>query len=129
MYESREEAIDELAPKSEHAVSRGSPLESWSLRRLSVMRLDGSMVVQFPQGESLDGDAAKDLREDFAELADTLDRDSKVLLDFTGVTECPPLLVDTLVSFCKRLRTRGSRLVLCCLGTSAQKVFFSRTAS
>jgi anti-anti-sigma regulatory factor len=49
---------------------------------------------------------------------------NKVLVDFTGVELFNEAFIDALVVFSKQLRTKGSRIALCCLAPTARAFFF-----
>jgi anti-anti-sigma regulatory factor len=68
---------------------------------------------------------ASGVREDLARLTDLLGRDSKVLLDFSGVASFDATSVSALAQFNRNLQTKGSRLVLCCLAPATREAFFA----
>jgi anti-anti-sigma regulatory factor len=53
-----------------------------------------------------------------------LGNDSKVLVDFTGIELFDAAFIDALLLLSKRLRTKGSRIALCCLAPAARAFFF-----
>jgi anti-anti-sigma regulatory factor len=85
--------------------------------------------VQFSDAQALSDAAASELREDLAQLAEDMDRDSRILLDFTGIEPFDPAAIEALVVFDKKLRVRGSRMVLCCLAPEAREAVFAACAS
>ena len=124
IYESREEATRVLTPKSEKAGTKSRAPEAWDFAYLTVSRSAGVTHVQFTQAKDFGEETVAGLRQDFAHLADQLDIDSKVLVDFTGVALFDTAFIDALVVFSKKLRTRGSRIALCCLAPTARAFFF-----
>ena len=68
--------------------------------------------VEFKGAQTFGEETASALREDFSQLADRLTKDSKVLLDFVGVTSFCAAAIDELVLFNQKLRTKGSRLAV-----------------
>jgi anti-anti-sigma regulatory factor len=50
--------------------------------------------------------------------------DSKVLVDFTNVALFDAAFIDSLLLFRRTLRTKGSRIALCCLAPAARAFFF-----
>ena len=124
MYEFHDEAIGALTPKIARPVTEASAPESWSFKHLAVSRSACVTHVKFKRSQTFGEETVSDLREDFAQLADKLVRDSKVLLDFAGVKSFWPASIDTLVLFNKKLRNNGSRIVLCCLDPAVRDSFF-----
>ena len=126
IYESREEATRELTPKSIKPVTDSSAPESWTFEHLAVSRSAGVTHVRFTEASDFNDATVAGLREDFAQLADKLCMDSKVLVDFTGVELFDAAFIDALVLFSRKLRTKGSRIALCCLAPAAHAFFFVR---
>ena len=124
IYESREEATRALTPKAERTVTESSAPDSWAFEHLAVSRSAGVTHVQFREAQNFDEETVAGLREDFAQLADKLGMDSKVLVDFTGVVLFPAAFIDALLVFSRKLRTKGSRIALCCLAPTARASFF-----
>jgi len=134
MYEFRDEAIQALTPKSERPVTEvfapdtSSP-ESWNFKYLAVSRPGSVTQVQFTKAQSFGEETLGDLRDDFAQLADKLGKNSKVLVDFTGVESFSSQCIDALALFNQKLRTKGSRIALCCLDTATRESFFASRTS
>jgi hypothetical protein len=125
MYEFRDEAEGALTTKSENLAPSATAPESWTLRHLAVSPSAGVTHVTFKEATNFADETIDDLREDFVQLADRLVKDSKVLLDFTGVVFFSPASIRALTQFHEKLRTKGSRLVLCCLDAAARDCFFA----
>ena len=124
MYESRQEAIRALAPRSDQPVTEAAAPETWTSEHLAVSCSAPVTHVEFKRAQIVGEETVSDFREDFAQLADRLDRDSKVLLDFAGVVSFSPAAINSLTQFNERLRTKGSRMVLCSLDPTARDCFF-----
>lgn len=125
MYEFRDEAVRALTPKAEKAATEATAPETWTFRHLAVSRSAGVTHIEFKQPKSLGEESVSGLGEDFAQLAEMLDRDNKVLVDFTGMASLGPSFIDALVLFHKKLQTKGSRIALCCLDPAARESFFA----
>jgi anti-anti-sigma regulatory factor len=80
--------------------------------------------VQFNEAKTPGDETLTSLGTDLGHLADILGRDSKVLLDFTGVASFSTASINAIVLFNKKLRTKGSRIALCCLEPTARESFF-----
>ena len=125
MYEDREETIRALTPKIARPETAENSPDSWTFKHLAVSRSESVTHVKFKKAKAVDGETATNFGGDFAHLADWLARDSKVLLDFTGVKEFSSASIDVLVQFNQKLQSKGSRLALCCLEPAARKSFFA----
>ncbi len=125
IYASLDEATAALTPKVERAARESGAPESWDFAHLTVTRSTGVTRVQFKETNDFDEATLTALRSDFAQLADKLDIDSKVLVDFTGVNLLHTPFIDALLQFSKQLRTKGSRIALCCLAPSSLAAFFA----
>ncbi len=130
MYDFRDEAILALTPKSENLSMPAAPQESRSFEHLAVSRSASVTHVEFKSAQTFENESASnlrdDLRDDLAQLADCLERHSKVLLNFAGVQSFSVASINELVLFNQKLRTKGSRLALCCLDSETRKSFFVR---
>ncbi len=130
MYETPAEAALALTPNASRPTGmperdpRTEDSESWTFKHLVVSRANRLTHVRFPKAHSITDETVDDLREDFNQLADKLEKDSRVLLDFSGVTEIGPGSIDVLAQFRQKLRTRGSRMVLSGLAPAPRQSFF-----
>jgi MFS superfamily sulfate permease-like transporter len=124
MYELREEAIQALTPRSERAAMEADSPETWTFHYLTVTRAAPVTHVRFDKVQTFGEETLSDLRQDLEQLADRLSRDSRVLLDFTGVLSMNAASVEALSLFNQRLRMKGSRMVLCSLGPTVRECFF-----
>ena len=126
MYEFRGEATRALKPESTRPVKESVPQEAWTFKHLAVSRSAGLTHVQFQNEQTFGEETVNELREDFSHLADKLVRDSKVLLDFVGVKSFSIASIDALILFNRKLRTKGSRVALCCLDADVHQAFFGK---
>ena len=125
MYECRDEAIRALIPNSaEMDEERLTEPPSSDFCHLTVARTSILTHVQFNRSVETVGDAVDDLRDDLARLAGMLDISSKVLLDFSGVESFSSACINELAAFDRKLRHRGSRMVLCSLAPETRACFF-----
>ena len=124
MYEFRDEAVDAISSKTASLVTTPGGPESWTLKHLDVSPSEGVTHISFKGSPTFGEATVSSLREDLAQLADRLPKDSKVLMDFAGVKSLCKAAVDELVLFNQKLRYKGSRIVLCCLDSSARESFF-----
>lgn len=125
MYEFRDETIRALTPKIAKPATEATAPESWAFKHLTVSRAASVTHVKFQESPTVGEQTVSNFGSDFAQLADRLGRDSKVLLDFAGVKEFSAASIDVLVQFKQKLQTKGSRLALCCLDAAVRESFFS----
>ena len=124
MYDSRDEAVRALKPKTACSARDIEESEGWGLQILETSEEASLTLVGFKKSLSLAHDSTSDLHRDFAKLTEKLANGSKVLLDFTGLVAIPTASIETLVSFNQNLRHKGSRMVLCCLEPAVRSSFF-----
>lgn len=125
MYEGRDEAIDALKPMVAKTAAETTALETWDFVHLTISRSAGVSHVQFKKPQRFEDGTESDLREDLTRLADLLGRDSKVLVDFSGVESFNAVSLAALVRFRANLQTKGSRIALCCLNPTTRESFFA----
>ena len=85
IYEDRDEAAWELMPKTGKVPNGPTVADDWTFKHLSVTRLAGITQVQFTEAKLSGHEIISQIQDDFAQLADKLNGDSRVLIDFTGV--------------------------------------------
>lgn len=124
MYDFLDEAILALTPRSVKPATESTLPESWFFTRLAVSRSEAVTHVQFKNPGEFGGEPAGELRGDLQQLAEKLGRDSKVLVDFAGVSEVRASDIDALIEFKKKLQNQGSRIALCGLEPAARESFF-----
>jgi anti-anti-sigma regulatory factor len=126
MYENPDEAIRALTSNSDLPGTEFSASETWDFAHLMVSRSDRVTRVAFKSGQTSEQESLSGLREDFTQLADKLARNSRVLLDFAGLTSFSDSSLESLALFNRKLQTKGSRMALCCLEPAARECFFRR---
>ena len=130
IFDDLDEASDALASKSapEHPYSLDPEL--WRFRQLDVtIRPSGVVHVTFKQeaesqSEESKSDSTNVFRKDLADLSGWLTNGSRVLVDFAGVSEFAAETISELGEFHKKLKNKGSRIVLCHLGPAVRDSFF-----
>jgi anti-anti-sigma regulatory factor len=125
MYGLRDEALNALKPSVNGTPLKSDDCETWDLNLLAASHSANLTRVEFKQSRAAGEVDENDLRNDLARLSEKLEIDSKVLFDFTGLDSISPASVDTLTSFNKNLRHKGSRMVICCLETAVRESFFA----
>jgi hypothetical protein len=125
LYELRDEALRALTPTFANTETAAGAPEAWTLRHLAVSHSECVTHVEFKEAMSFGDETISDLRGDFAQVADRLGKNSKVLMDFAGVASFSPASIIALAQFNERLRTKGSRMVLCSLEPTARDGFFA----
>lgn len=130
MYEFHDEAVTALRPKSQRPEwSLPAAAGSCDFKHLAVSPSATVTEVRFKQAEGFGEEAAGELREELAQLAEILPRDSRLLLDFTGMRSFSAAACDALVQLNQKLKMRGSRMVLCCLEDEAREDMFAASAN
>ena len=124
MYDFHDEAVRALTPKAGSPVTEAIKSEPWDFKILAASQSENVTHVAFKQTQPHKDDAVSELRKDFAQLTDKLAVGSKILLNFRGLNLFSTDSIDTLVSFNKNLRHKGSRMVLCCLDPAVRNSFF-----
>ena len=127
MYEFRDETIRALTPKVEKPATEATAPESWTFEHMAVSRTGSVTHVRFKEAQTAAEETMIHFGSDFAQLADRLGRDSKVLFDFAGVKTFSSASIDALVLLRQMLQIKGSRIALCCLEPSVHESFFRRS--
>lgn len=126
MYDSFDETVRALTPRSTLNEPKSTAPDSTAFKHLAISCSAGVTHVQFKSAQGA-GEEATTFRGDLARLSESLDRNSRVLLDFAGVTSLTPACIAALAQFQQRLRTKGSRVALCCLESAARESFSNAT--
>jgi hypothetical protein len=126
IYEYRHEALRALMPNSQRAPTETTPTEEWTFKHFRVSKYEDVIHVHFEEGKVFGDEIADELRQDLDQLVERLGRYSKLLFDFEGVVSLSPSFVNLLTDFNKKLRNRGSRIVLCRIGDTARESFYGR---
>lgn len=123
IYEFRDEAMCALTPKT-HQVTAATAPQSWTTEVFAVSHAGAVTLVQFASVPTFTEESIVELRKSFTQLAEMLGKDSKVLFDFSDVVTFGFAAISELALFNRKLRTKGSRLALCCLAPTVQRSFF-----
>lgn len=129
MFEFPDEAAEALAPQSARPVTEADDPESLTLQVLTVSHSGNVIHVKLKNATSCDSESLRELRRDFTILADFLKNDSRVLFDFEGVQGFSPASIAALEVLGKKLKSKGSRLVLCNLADEVRSAFFPNQIS
>lgn len=130
IYDFLQEASDALASKSACINTYAIDPSQWTFRQLSAeLRPTGTVQVTFRPPVAERKDSESDLGKDLTELAELLANASRVLMDFEGVSVFDSNSVNKLAEFDGKLRTRGSRIVLCNLEPGVRASFFPHPSS
>lgn len=126
MFDTYSEAARSLESKSRPSIVQQSQEtgEVWTFQCLTVSREGRVIEVTFNSPKLAEQDTVRDLRADFAKLANSLVNDSQVLMNFEGLEDFSARSVDELALFLRKLRSKGSRIALCNLGPSVRASFF-----
>lgn len=126
MYDSRDEAVQALTPRTASSETATDDPAIWNLNVLDASQSASLTLVRFKKSLSGADNPTRDLQKDFAKLTDKLSPGSKLLLDFTDLDAISAASIETLASFNQHLRHRGSRIVLCCLAPEVRSSFFPK---
>jgi len=124
MHDFRDKAVRAVRSKAARYITEAINSESWNFKFLVASRSASVTHVGFKQAQSTTDDQMSDMQSDFAKLTAKSSIGSKVVLDFTGLNSFSVDSIETLVSFNKNLRHKGSSMVLCCLNSSVRNSFF-----
>ena len=128
MFEFYDEAVATLNVRP-RKTPRVSILEANAFEHLSITQSENFVRIAFNQPGTEDDQSTCIFRDDFSRLADLLQNDSRVIIDFEGVKEFSAASLETLEHFYQRLTSKGSRLVLCNLEDTAKLRFFPARVS
>jgi len=123
MYEYEDEAIKALSSKTAPPVAEAATPEPWTFKHLAVSRADGVTLVQFRELKTFEAATVGELRTDFIQLAERLAGQSRVLLNFAGVTSFNAASLDILVLFNEKLKASGSRMAMCSFNPATRETF------
>ncbi|WP_390621729.1 STAS domain-containing protein [Roseiconus nitratireducens] len=123
MFELYNEAVATLSvrPRDSRKIPNEIPT---SLTRLTIQQIENFVRVTLVQTDVREDRSTCPFAKDFSRLADLLQNDSRVLLDFEGVDQFSAVSVGQLKVFCQQLKSKGSRLVLCNLTSTVRSSFY-----
>lgn len=125
IYETLDEAIREVLSRTDRTTLDVTNPAEWTFKYVSVAREAGVTLVRFTQPQLAGEEIISGVRDDFSKLADQLSNDSRVLIDFTAVETSSSSIISILNLISKKLRTKGSRLVLCGCNDKVKAIFFA----
>ena len=125
LFEFLQEASDALASKSARLKTYTLDPDLWRFHHLDAAIMPSGVVhVTFKQQSDSESQPLSDLGKDLADLAAFLTNGSRVLLDFEGVLAFDSDAIIKLTEFHSKLQNKGSRVVLCNLGSEVRASFF-----
>ncbi len=127
MYEHCDEATLALTPKTAKPGTEVRAASPWSFKTFTVSQSANLVFVEFNRTRAFGAATLSNLRSDLLQLADSLERNSKVLVDFTGVEAFCASSIGELDLFNRKLRNKGSRIALCCLEDTVHESFFAES--
>ena len=129
MFENYSEAARSLESKSaQRVVEQSHETGEVSTFQCLTASRDASVIQVTFLSSNHSEDNVRDLRADFAKLANSLVNDSRVLMDFEGLENFCARSVNELGLFLRKLQSRGSRMALCNLGPAVKASFFPNRA-
>ncbi|MDV6032579.1 MAG: STAS domain-containing protein [Phycisphaera sp. RhM] len=125
MFEFHDEAAAALAVKPREPVRPLGNLDGEPMESLNITVLGPILHVRFDP-DVLDGEEESEsqLRGDLTRLAKWLQNDSRVIVDFDGLSFFSAASIEALETFYQRLKAKGSRLVLCNLDADVKASFY-----
>ena len=129
MFDFKDEAVSGLTLRSSPPTSELEDPQLWEFNRLTASLFEGVIHVAFKPTSAVGDEMRRELRADLANLADWVANNSRVLLDFKGVSDFDAGCIESLTLLEQRLKTKGSRLALCSLDEAAQAEFFPNRIS
>jgi anti-anti-sigma regulatory factor len=124
MFDSRDEAINAVASKSTRAATDNEALASLKFKHFSAQLVDRVTSITFKKSQRCNAETLSELRDEFAQLGDSLLNDSRVVIDFTGLTEFCADSIEALAQLSRKLQSKGSRIALCNLSPDVKDAFF-----
>lgn len=124
MFDFLQEATQALLSKSRRPSLVKTDANLWTFLRLNVSQTDSVIHVTFKKTDQDAESALEDLGKDLNLMANSLDIDSQVVVDFEGLQEFSPESIALLGVFSRRLQSKGSRITLCNLELSVREAFF-----
>jgi hypothetical protein len=124
MFDFADEATAALASKVSPQLAESDDPSAWTFAHLFAVRSGAVVHVRFKEANAFGADTLGELQNDFTQLARRLVNDSRVLLDFTGLSEFCAASIDALALFNRKLQSKGSRIALCNLPPDVKASFF-----
>lgn len=124
MFDFYDEAASTLRVRPRQTLQIKSSV-TLQFEKLRIEQSDGFVQVTFTRGDFGDTQPTVHLATDLTRLAELLHHDCRVLMDFEGVEQFSVASVERLKVFYQRLKSKGSRLVLCNLDSEVKSSFYS----
>lgn len=125
IYDDFIEAVQALAPRGNQVDDLSTELAALTLNHISASYEKGLAHVAFPKTKNLEFEQLAELRADLSSLTELLPRDCRIVVDFQGIESLDVRVIEVFVLWCKHLKNRGSRMVICQLAPSVYEAFFS----
>lgn len=123
MFDSYNEAVATLNVRPRAQPRNLNALEM-SFANLTVKQSENFVRVALRQTDVNEEQPACPFAKDLSLLAELLHNDSRVVLDFEGVEQFSAASVESLKTFYRQLKSKGSRLVLCNIEPSVKPTFY-----
>ena len=124
MYELRDEAVTALTGNSARtAVEKVDP-GLWTFQHFVTSRSDGITLVLLKETEGSAAEVSSKIRDELSLMVRSLDHNSRVVMDFEGVSTFSSESIEALTRFNQTLISKGSQLALCNLSPDVQAAFF-----
>jgi hypothetical protein len=123
MFEFYDEAVATLSLRPRNTPELDT-ISDIAFEQITVSQSEKIIRVAFKQSSIDDPSSTCLLREDLVQLAAMLPNDSRVIFDFDGVEHFSGASLETLEFFYRRLKVKGSRLLLCNLTAEAKSTFY-----
>lgn len=124
MFDFYDEAASTLKMRPRHAF-RVKSEAAMQFEQLKIEQTDDFVQITFTRGDFGDDQPTVHLAAELTRLAALLHNDCRVLLNFEGVEQFSVASVDRLKVFYQRLKSKGSRLLLCNLNSEVKSSFYS----
>jgi hypothetical protein len=125
MYDFRDEAVGDLMPRTPPAAGTGAAVEIPAFQHLVISRAAGVTLVEFKSPETFGEAQVKEVSDELSQLADSVERHCKIVMDFSGIESLPAGFIDALMAFHGKLKIKGSRMAICDLQPAAREAFFA----
>ncbi|MGB7343882.1 MAG: STAS domain-containing protein [Pirellulaceae bacterium] len=124
MYDFRDEAVDALTPKKPR--ENVDPVDPglWKFEHFAASRTDSVTLLLFKESLGHTVDASVKMSDELSLIARSLSNDSRVLIDFEGLTEFSSDSIEALAQFKGTLQSKGSQVALCNLEPDVRAAFF-----
>ena len=127
MFEFRDEAVTALTPRSTSNTTESVDPALWTFQHFETSRRDGVTLITFKESTIDEQDeASRKIPDELSLIARSLVNNSRVVMDFEGISEFSGDAIEALTQFNKTLQSKGSRLALCGLEPNVHAAFFPK---